>query len=143
MILVNLSSASTSSATLALGSIPIITTARRPITLINMLNTPSCSQLINHKVRTATLRLAVGAVHADISRCALAPVVIAGTLLHAKVFGRSASYGAITEDFGEGIPGFVGLAGLDCVANFEGFAEGGVLGLGEGGGEERCEDEDG
>jgi hypothetical protein len=143
MILVNLCSASTSSATLALGSIPIITTARRPIALINMLNTAPRPQLVNHKVRTATLRLAVGAVHADIARRTLAPVVVTGTLLHAKVFGCSAGYGTFAEDFGEGIAGFVGLTGLDCVAGFKGLAQGSVLWLGEGDGEEGSKNEDG
>jgi hypothetical protein len=108
-----------------------------------MLNTASSAELINHKVRTATFRLAVGAVHADIARRALTPVVVTGTLLNTKVFGCPTGDGTFPEDFGEGVAGFVGLAGLDCVADLKGLAEGGVLGLGEGGGEERCEDEDG
>lgn len=108
-----------------------------------MLNTPTTAQLINHKVRASTLCLAVGAVHADIARRALAPIIVTSTLLHAEILGCSARHRAFTEDFGESIASFVVLAGLDCVADFEGFAEGGVLGLGESGGEERSEKEDG
>jgi hypothetical protein len=143
MVLVDLSPTTTSSATLALGSIAIVTTARSPVTLINMVHIPTSAQLINHKVRAATLRLAVGTVHADVARRALAPVVVTGTLLDAEIFGCSAGYRPFAEDFGESIASFVGRAGLDCVADFEGFTEGGVLRLGESGSEERCEEEDG
>jgi hypothetical protein len=108
-----------------------------------MINAATTAKLINNEVRTAALGLAVGAVHAVVTRRTLAAVVLASTLLNAKLLGRSTDHVTLTEDLGESSTGLVGRTSVDSFADFERLGKGNVLRLRESGGEEGGEKKDG